>query len=71
MAVVDQVTKNRRPSPPGGLRLDLGLGPSSRLMTPQQFIALSAEERARVVRVEAVPPRIGGRGFGLVRVFTR
>jgi hypothetical protein len=40
-------------------------------MTPREFIALSPEERARVVRVEPVPPKLGQAGFGRIRVYSR
>jgi hypothetical protein len=41
--------------------------PRSAVLTPRQYIKLSADERANIARVQIVPPRLGG-DFGRIRV---
>jgi len=66
MDVLDNVSTLRRSSPPGGLSMG-----KTRVMTPKEFLKLSAEERARVLRTEVIPPRLGRSGFGMIRVTLR
>lgn len=40
----------------------------SEVVSPEEFIRIFNEERDTIERVEAVPPRLGGRGFGRIRV---
>ena len=69
METRDAAARRRRLSPPpGALR---AIHQTAREMTPREFIALSAEERSRVVRVEPVPARLGEVGFGRIRVYMR
>ena len=66
MSVRDEMRNFRRPTPSGGLP-----AANVRVLTPKEFVALSVQERGRVVKVEAIPPKIGRPGFGHIRITTR
>ncbi len=46
----------------------LGRSGNRRIMTPSEYLRLSPSERARVVRVQPVPPSLGRYGFGALVV---
>lgn len=66
MDVKSDMDKLRRPTPASGFRAIV-----QQTLTPRQFVALPPDQRARVVRVDVVPPKIGQVGFGMMKVFIR
>ena len=41
------------------------------VMTPERFIALVNQDRRVIEKSQFIPPKLGGKGFGMVRVTYR
>lgn len=43
----------------------------SEILSPEDFLALTSEERKKIRKTEIVPPKIGDNNFGGIKVFYR
>jgi len=40
-------------------------------LTPQEFLKLSKKDRASIVSTRIIPPQLGKKGFGVIRIRLR
>lgn len=38
------------------------------LITPNQYLQLTAEEKSNISRIEIIPPRLGQNHFGMIKI---